>query len=711
MKHLNILILLIMTVAMHATSKNMVTPKEENIVVQMNYCITSLTNIVHNKTMPVLEHESDQLVNNLTMEQIIGMPEIRDFRLDLMDAVSKFEITEEERNLMRRIQSIKRDNMKWSALSNALNPTMLLTGNGGGMGPQIAFQVLLTAARSTVEYKMMKGEQGIEELQAMWELRKEDMQTINELRKSAQSIVFDLFNKYHLRENDRLTESTANLFSDYIVIDDAKKRIRVLLDNYELYKKIPEYYYYLGMAYLDNGLYSNAKTQFDIYMTMYSQSPILRYDEKSGCIALARLTNEKTLSTDEKEELINVAIKNLPNNSAAVLQCALVYICELNQSEKGFKLLLSGIDDINASDRDILYMALANLIPTVNKNTPLYRSICDVITKADNIGYDSFATFLINSKSNVWKQLSTLNYFTNTYKRSWYTFFCCKKFSRNFHIKLPEMISTDLMDFKVFVENHESDEISVWQMKPSFVNSIKEKDINDVACFKANKKLKYLYVDAVAPGVYKLKDNIDIEKIKDESYPRQSEFVLSQDDIDDIVDFCEDNKKTLNDNELYMEDIDGLDTTYTIGKGITVNFKGEHIAYKPHFSEMQEGYYVHIILNNGFQISYKFDDDTSSLNPYFYFDGKERTFINKDAQIEYTYTDKKEQEPSWWSKAWTSITSIFSSDDETTEQEPAKEEKNTSQEEKKQTKASNEDESSWYENAWATIKGVFSSDN
>ena len=76
---------------------------DENVVAQMNYCINSLTNIVHNKSMSVLEHESDQLINNLTMQQIIGLPEIRDFRIDLMDAVSKFEITEEERNLMRRI--------------------------------------------------------------------------------------------------------------------------------------------------------------------------------------------------------------------------------------------------------------------------------------------------------------------------------------------------------------------------------------------------------------------------------------------------------------------------------------------------------------------------------------------------------------------------------------------------------------------------------
>ena len=308
---------------------------DENVVVQMNYCINTLTNIIHNKSMSVLEHESDQLVNNLTMEQIVGLYEISDFRVELMDAISKFEITEEERSLLRRIQSIKRDNMKWNALSNALSPTMLLTG-GGGIGPQLAFQVLLTAARSSIEYKSMQGEQDIEELQAMWELRKRDLETINSLRKIALSTVFDLYNKYHLSESDRLTESTANLFSDYISLVDAAQRVRVLQDNFETYKKIPEYYYHLGMAYLDKKEFANAKVQFTTYLDMYRRNPILRYDEKSGCIALAMLTFEKNLSPEEKESLIDIAIKNLPSNSSAVLQCTMVYFYELRQFEKGF---------------------------------------------------------------------------------------------------------------------------------------------------------------------------------------------------------------------------------------------------------------------------------------------------------------------------------------------------------------------------------------
>ena len=159
---------------------------EENVIAQMNYCITSLTNIIHNKSISVLENESDQIVNNLTMEQIANLYDIKEFRLELIDAMNRFEITEEEKMLMRRISSIRRDNAKWGALSGALSGAMVLTGGSPKqMAVQAAYQLLTGAVRGMAEYKQAKGEENIEELRAMWELRKEDLRTITELRKRA----------------------------------------------------------------------------------------------------------------------------------------------------------------------------------------------------------------------------------------------------------------------------------------------------------------------------------------------------------------------------------------------------------------------------------------------------------------------------------------------------------------------------------------------
>lgn len=689
------LVLMYFSVNIHCQTKP---SKDETVIVEMNYCINTLTNIIHNKSMAVLEHESDQLVNNLTMEQIIGLHEIKDFRIDLMDAVSKFEITEEERSLMRRFQSIKRDNMKWSALSNALNPTMLLTVIGRGKAKeiaiQLAYQVLLTAARSVVEYKTMKGEQNIEELQAMWELRKEDMQTINDLRKSAQGIVFELYNKYYLKESDRLTESTANLFNEYVSEADAAKRIRILEDNADTYSHIPEYYYHLGMAYLDKNLYSKAKSNFIKYLEMYQRTPFLRYDERSGCIALAMLTNESNLSETEKVSLINIALKNMPNNSAAILQCAMVYIYELKQNEAGFNLLRSGIDNLHATDKGILYMAVANLLPAMKEHKIIYNAISETLRKANDVSYDSFVTYLIHSNNNAWPSINSLNSFSKCYYRTWYSLWFGKSFSRNFHLNIPKSVVFNYNDFNIYTEEHDGDDVTIRQLKARYKYSITEDDINDVKCFKANKNLKYLYVETIEPGVYKLKDNINIEKIKDESWPRQSEFVLSQDDIDDIVEFCEDNIDESNSIELVFKDIKSSKQIVKGHKNLDFEFYGDSLCYKPYHSTNQDGDYVRIIFNNGLQLMYKYVNGT--LQPYFYFDGSNEIYWNDDAKLEYADVKVEESnEESWWSSIW----SWFSSDDSDSSE---KKSENVSEEKN--------DEPSWFSRQWASVKGWFSSD-
>lgn len=614
---------------------------DENVIAQMNYCINSLTNIVHNKSMAVLDHESDQLINNLTMQQIIGLPEIKDFRIDLMDAVSKFEITEEERNLMRRIQSIKRDDMKWAAISNALSPTMLLTGNSG-FGPQLAFQTLLSSARSVVEYNSMEGEQNIEELLAMWELRKEDMQTINDLRKSAQGIVFDLYNKYHLNECDRLTESTANMFNDYISIIDADRRLRLLQNNYDIYKKIPEYYYYLGMAYLDNGDYRNAKQEFSTYLQMYKRTPILRYDERSGCIALAILTYDKTLSASKKEELIAIAIKNLPSNSAAVLQCAMVYIYELKNAEKGFQLIRAGIDDPQASDRDILFMAAANLMPFAKKYSAVYYAICDTFKNNSIVSFDSYLTYLVFSLKKPWTLINQSLRFTDSYTRNWYTLWIGKKFNNDFHVVLSNKVTFSQKDVSFYLEKHSSDKVVIHQLRPTDCNSITETEIEKIDCFKSNKNLKYLYVESLVDGTYKLKPDVDVERIKDETYPRQSEFTLSENDIDDIVDFCEDHAAPKTETELCFTKYDKENKRYSMSsKDLNIKFYGDSIKFKFHHSKKQEGYYLRLVFSNNIQIVYKYDNELCSISPYMIYDGKKYIFANSAAKKEYLYIESR----------------------------------------------------------------------
>lgn len=590
----------------------------ENIIAQMNYCISTLTNIIHHKSIDVLNHESDQLINNLTIEQIVGLEEINDFRLDLAEAISKFEITEEERLLMKRIQSIKRDNLKWNALANALNPTMLLTGNSGpGMGYQIAFQALLTAARSVVEYQSMKGEQNIEELQAMWSLRKEDLKGINKVRTDAMDVLFKLYNKYKLSEFDRLTESTADLLSQYIAEVDVEKRIRLLEDNYETYKNIVDYYYYLGMAYADNMQYEKAVPVLNKYLSLYSVAPILRYNEKVGCVALTKLLNEKNLSTTEKETLIQTALDNLPGNSAAVLQCAMIYLYELKKEEKALEILRKGIDDVRAFDRDLLFMAATKWMPIIVKYPLIKNAICSAFENCKQMSLDTYAAYLLNTTPNAWEKLNKLIKFDNIddyhiYK-PWESIL-----NEELSIVLPPSIMCNTKEVSCYFEYYDNSEIHINQLVTTYANSVTLDDINDVDCFKSNKDLKYLFLENIGSDeTFVVKRNLDYAKIKKGEAHRMSEFTLSDSDIEDIIDFCNEHVSKVENVVLNNIPYDVSIEKKNLSNDKTLFFKGKSLLYTPQINE-PNGYYFNIYFSNGIHFKWRYNQEKEILEPYIY---------------------------------------------------------------------------------------------
>lgn len=671
------------------------TANNENVVAQMNYCINSLTKIINNKSMIVLEHESDQILNNLTMEHISGLHDIRDFRIELLDAISNFQITEEERRLLRRVQSIQRDNMKWTAISNALNPTMLLTGNAGpGMGYQLAFQALIATARTAVEYKSMQGEQNIEELRAMWELRKEDLKKINDSRKEALRLVYNLYTKYNLNEYDRLTESTAEQFSDFISENDAAKRIRLLEQNKNLYGKMADYYYHLGMAYIDAGDYKNARNNFIVYENIYNKVPLLRYDEKSGCIALTRLIYEKKLSDNEKRQLINVTLSNLPNNSAALLQCAMIYLYELKDADYALKLIRRGIDDPKATDKQLLYMAAANLLP-ITTNAKLKNEISELFSKQEKFSLDSYVTFLMNTRGKAWEDISRLIKIENVSYRKWYTLWISKAFNDELRIVLPANIVYNPNDISLYVENHSKNKVEIRQLDTQFEYGISIEDINDIDCFKENQNLKFLFFDVLVPDkVFILKENLNYEQIKKSELPRMTEFQLSADDIEDIIDFCKDNAPKTQETVLCCEYADNEKETCNKDNGLEFTFRGDSLRYIPIQTESQEGLFLKIVLANNNQLVYQYK--YYKLIPYYYREMDKIVFDDSNAA---KATEEKvvKQKMPWYSNLWTKVSGFFTEKKDSLETKPVEvaEEKSVKKE-------------AWYIRIWNNIKGLFS---
>ena len=648
--------------------------EKEMVIAQMNSCVNTLTNIINNKSMTVLEHETDQLLNNLTIEQIVGLYEIADFREELIDAIGKLGITEEERSLLKRINSIKQDNLKWQAFSSALSNTMMITG-GGNISLQAGFQALVTVARTAVEFKVAENEQQIEDLQAMWELRKSDLNEFITLRKQALSIIFSLYQKYNLKESDRLTEQTSQLFQNIISDYDPQRMVRLLDDNFNKFGHIADYYYYLGMGYIDMNNIPKAMSAFANYERLYSQAPIYRINEKSGLISLVKLAYLTNLSNAEIEKELNNALINLPNNTMAYIQCATVYDKVLNNPNKALSILRSALDNMMISDKAAIITAASTILPKLSNQGKEYKDFMNAYNSQQSIDMNAALNMCIATEYDIFDFLSENIEFSNLYQRV--LFIGPKKFGDKITLTHSKVYSLELSNVDMFIEQHKDDEITVSKYIIQDKTAVSLEEIEKIDAFKSNPNLKYLYMWSCGENLFQIKDNLDYNAITNENFPRQSEFTLNEKDIKKIVKFLKKHhKKSVKTELIAKKYITATEKKKEIGINVAVAYLSagpgligyhtvKYIANKP------DATFVKFVFNNDIRniiVCYQWDKENNRLEPYCteyqgetYFAGVSNENLTLEEETE---TDNKK---SWWHRLW-------SSDDKKVKAKPQKSE-------------------------------------
>lgn len=604
-----VLLILSSLVCVNARNIDAHNPNQQELVIaQMNYCINSLTNIIENNSIEVLDHELDQLLNNLTMKELVGLDEVARFRISLLQNINSLQITNEERELLKRIQFKNRKLKKWDAISNALNGVLfILPGNSGSVSTkavaiQTACLALFTAARTAIEYKRTGIQSDIEEMRQMWELRKSDLNTFTAQRKSALELVISLFQKYNLDEKDRLTEESCKRFNEIITTNDPHTRIRRLNDEKNSYSKMMDFYYHLGMAYIDVNDYKTAKPLFLKYLQMYKNAPIFRYDEKSGCIALAMLSFDKELSDSKREELIKSALENLPNNGAALVQCAIHRMAQQNRINDAYNLLRMGIDRTSISDKDLIINTTITLLENIKKYPSVYKDICTAIEGCNDISLTSYVSYLISS--NQLTRLSELFIFLD---RKPEENFSLKKYLNQFtklnhymqmvpligkyffwdeiyesiyesirsaddlYIYISNKYRYELSDFEIYQENQDKNTMKIIKNIHTDIDAFTYEDIMDELDFlEKYEELFWSLFTKIGPDNYKVKPTINISKIMNNDFssfhPRINNLFeykkIPSGDIEDLVDFLEEHRAKQTDcSVLRSQDKTGWFTT------------------------------------------------------------------------------------------------------------------------------------------------------
>ena len=358
-------------------SSNDRTVTKEELIAIMNYCTYSLTTILEDQSMIVLEKEKFVLENNLKIKPTAKMDEkVKIYLKSMLEALQNLELTNEEHEVLQRVTSIKNDNRKWKAISSSLNNVLFLFP--GKVSPQVIFQGLLTVARGAVEYAVMTNEASAEELMAMWNFKKKKLQTLNVLNSEAFDLIHSLFRKYYdlLDDDDRLTKDDMKAF--VAIVNELDPEIRLNKFNASRNKKLkilPAYWYHKGMTYIDmmgqdgedtNDYLNQAWHCFATYEDMIQKAPIFYRDKMFGCIALAYLGYRDDLTSEQKKYYAQAVVDNLPYSSAAIIQSSVAFRSS-GDLKNAFIVVKDVLAEDKLDDRDALILYSASLTPFLSE--------------------------------------------------------------------------------------------------------------------------------------------------------------------------------------------------------------------------------------------------------------------------------------------------------------------------------------------------------
>lgn len=634
---------------------------------QMNYCINSLTRLINATSVDEIDHEINQILNNLTMEQIEGMDDINLFRISLYNAATDAQINQEERELRKRLQMMRRDQAKWAAISSALdNAIMLIPGKGGSLGPQAAFYGVVTLVRSGVDYMNISKENDLLEQAELWELKKRDIETWKTLRSEAQKIVYNLYNKYHLKEYDRLTEETSNLYMQIAKEPNPQRRIRQLIDNKKLLGNQIDYNYYLGVSYYELSNYEKAEECFKQYEERYDNVKLFRNDEKSGLIALYRLHYSPDRSNDNLIALVNSALNNLPNNGLAYLTCAMVFL-DKNEPESAGQIIRIALDNPNISNIKELLLAGIKLLPKLPGNSSSYHQLLTCLSNYRNDYFilgaisDVFLTKQINW--NYWTSSFIFNKFSS---KSWYTFGLGQRHLENdFEISTQGSIMPESYT-KIYTLRKDKNELELTELDWEYKYGVLQSEIiKKVEFLREHPELINTFFDIVIPdSIYYVKTSINFESLKEceENCPQIQQikdrlplFSLSCTEKDDDgkkktvkknkkqisklskflkkhinkspdrnVVQCKQPKLQTKDVHFLVKSLLGNDGKVIQEYKLTSNgskcvkFKGESFLYSPLYETSEEGDFVLVTRNSimPFTVILKFNETKNTMEVY-----------------------------------------------------------------------------------------------
>jgi len=332
------------------------------LVQTLNLATVSIKKIINTENRIVLDQEYDNIINNLVFERVKAEKKVIDLYTKIMGVITQFKLNNEEKERFSNAFERSKKKAVWKAIGGV---------RAYGANP---LSFVLSLAQSSISaffnYKDVKSQMEEELDKELWEIKKDQIEQINELWQEWLSACWDTSSKYNF-ESKNLYVLRGGVLDNFISaeqeidIDKAMRSFEDLERNSIFLSSYPPFWLSYAIVAEKAGNKAKRDQCLDNFFKYYRE--ILNRDPYFGraCVMRLRTIIEKPSALQDKnrikeiEELLIKADRHLDKTDGQSRIFISAIYQKLGKPDEARRILQLNID--RNVDKDISELALDNL--------------------------------------------------------------------------------------------------------------------------------------------------------------------------------------------------------------------------------------------------------------------------------------------------------------------------------------------------------------
>ena len=311
----------------------------------LNLCTVSVSQIIDYADVNIMEQEYEAILNNLNLEQMPKDEALLDILRQIMDTITLFRISKEDRNIIEQEYRQKMQNGIWEAVPNL---ALIISGASPlTMSLSLASQIGI----GYMNYRKSRAENELDLERKKMKLENDALERFNGLRRQLFTTAWRLSETYGFSDELRLSEKQIRRYNRILTDTDPIRRFERLDMIKDQFTAYPPFWYYYGNTaneIVSSGYQITAQQRLRTRNTARQAFEKFREINDAGllrddCIASANALELAELLDPGKEDLLIADLceeaVRFCGNEKDVLQLAAMTYLNIGRQEKAAGIL------------------------------------------------------------------------------------------------------------------------------------------------------------------------------------------------------------------------------------------------------------------------------------------------------------------------------------------------------------------------------------